>query len=105
MAAIAIADDRSGLSRDAGVLAIVQGIIGAAYQSDWGLDFAHPAEPASASRLYSAGLDKQGVALWAVRWKQTVRLLTPDAGQGVVQPRLYLGLVPESATPAMKTIM
>ena len=62
----------------------------------WGLDGVGPVEQVRSQNLYSGMIDKHGVALWAVSWRQSVRLRPLDEQTDYPIPRrVYLGQAPE----------
>ncbi len=54
-------------------------------------------EDIAADNLYGSGDDKQGVAMWAIHWNNTVTLSSP-VEEGVLPSELYLGFAPEIGT-------
>lgn len=57
-------------------LAMVGAIVGLLPRAQWGLGNVHPVEDASirAETLTAADILAKGVSLWAVTWRQTIRL-------------------------------
>ena len=74
-AAYCLVDDKKGVSRDVGVLALVSAVLPVIPDNCWGLDddLCVP-QNIRADNLYSSSLDKIGVALWAVTWDQEITL-------------------------------
>lgn len=88
IAVYCLARDAPGLGRDAAVRAIAEAILGRVPAARWGAAddvLRGPAARLRAGNLYDAGLDQAGVAMWAVTWRQTVRL---DAQVGEDCPAL-----------------
>ncbi len=73
-----IASDRPGSPRDDAALALVGSLLPLIPNHGWG-DFPQRPERLLARNLYSAGLKKIGVALWAITWNQRAELSTIDA--------------------------
>ncbi|KAB7624323.1 hypothetical protein [Alkalilimnicola sp. S0819] len=73
-AAFVVTRDARGRPRDAAGLALVEALLQVVANNTWGLDWAHRPQRLEADNLYSAALDKQGVALWGVAWQQAVDL-------------------------------
>ena len=51
----------------------------------------------AAANLYSSTLDKNGISLWAIRWRQSVDLVTVVTADLVDFLRLYTTYTPEGA--------
>lgn len=69
--AFVVTRDTPGSSRDQAALAVLQAILVRLPGNRWGLDQAEGRpERVSAQNLYSATVDRLGVALWAVSWRQ-----------------------------------
>lgn len=69
-----ITTDKQGLLRDVGALAILTAITGRIPDNKWGLaDVGYP-EQVRGENLYSGEIDKVGVALWGVTWRQSMTL-------------------------------
>lgn len=75
LAAFVLAGDRAALPRDRAALAVVEGVL------EWlpgfrpgGGVIAGPPRQVRAENLFSGPLDRTGIALWAVSWRQTLRL-------------------------------
>lgn len=80
-AVLIVTADRPGLARDLGALAIVTTLAPALPGNDFGLDISG-ATGVRADNLYSATVDKLGVALWALSWRQPgVTLSALDAAE------------------------
>ena len=74
-AALVVTADRPNLSRDAGALAIVTTLAPILPANSFALDVSG-AVAVRADNLYSAQVDKLGVALWAFTWRQPAVTLT-----------------------------
>ena len=62
----------------------------------WGLKGVGPAEQVRSQNLYGGTIDKQGVALWIVSWRQSLRLRPLQRDEDCPIPsELYLGQAPE----------
>ena len=59
----------------------------------------HPAETPRARVVYSAALDSQGVAFWAVEWTQRIQLVTGEAVNPAIAPELYASQAPNVGPP------
>jgi hypothetical protein len=94
MTAVIYTIDRVGLKRSEAAAAIARQCLLEICDSDWGLEWVHPALPADARTLYAPSLDRQGLALWQVRWDQKVRL-NAEAASGVLPAALYVGIAPD----------
>lgn len=69
--AFVVARDTGASGRDEGGLAILQALLLHLPGNRWGLDQAEGRPQAiRAQNLYSATVDKMGVAMWAVSWRQ-----------------------------------
>ena len=80
-AALVVTSDRPSLPRDLGALAIVTTLAPALPGNAFALDVSG-ATNVRADNLYSAQVDKLGVALWALTWRQpgvTLNALDPAA--------------------------
>lgn len=96
LAVFVVTRSNPGLDRGRAARNIVSGLLETIPHNFWGLDALGSPETGSikAQNLYSGRLDKRGAALWAVSWKQTVRLgesIFDD--EGVVPSRLYVDKV------------
>lgn len=74
-AALVVTADRPGLSRDLGALGIITTLAPVLPGQDFDLDVSG-ATNVRADNLYSAQVDKLGVALWAISWRQPGVTLT-----------------------------
>jgi len=73
-ALFAIAANTSKAARDVAVLVMVESILTDLPTQKWGNAANKVPQGIAATNLYSSALDKQGVSLWAVRWRQEVDL-------------------------------
>lgn len=78
-AAFAVAGDKAGLPRDKAVMAMADALALLVPDNRWGLDESESVPMrVRAENLFSVTVDKAGVALWAVSWRQRMAL-----GQGL----------------------
>ncbi|USH01068.1 DUF1834 family protein [Grimontia kaedaensis] len=90
LAAFVMTGDKRRLPKDEAALAIVEALLDMVPTQRWGMTALTGAEKVSAENLFSGSVDKQGVALWAVTWSQTLRI-GEDIWQGGVLPsEVYL---------------
>lgn len=89
----AVGKDGKALPRAAAALNMVSAILLALPTALLGSGVG-PAEDIVADNLYSGGDTKQGVAMWAIHWNNTVTL-SPEVEAGVMPSELYLGFAPE----------
>lgn len=75
LAAFVVTADRVGLPKDRAALSVVEGLLEylPGFHPGAGLP-AGSAEDLRAENLFSGPLDRTGVALWAVTWRQALRL-------------------------------
>lgn len=84
IAAFVVTRDAPALDRAAAAAALVQRIALLAEGARWGEADLGPAEGVEASNLYGAGARGDGVALWAVQWRQPLALeAAPTAPLGL----------------------
>lgn len=74
IAVFVVTRDAPQKPKDAAALATVSQLLTVIPGNRWGLDFIDHPETVRADNLYSAPLDKVGIALWAISWRQIVRL-------------------------------
>lgn len=72
--AYVVCGDRTGISRDTGALSIVTALLPLIAGNEWGREDVDAPQRIRADNLYSSQLDKSGVALWAVTWRQEIIL-------------------------------
>lgn len=63
---------RPGSPRDAAALTLATALLQIVPTNAWGLADANEPQGIRAENLYSTALDKQGLALWAVTWRQEI---------------------------------
>jgi hypothetical protein len=89
IAAYIVTADAPALPRDRAALAIVERIVSLVHGRTWGnAAFGEP-EGVAADNLFSQGTRKQGVALWAVAWRQPVGLGPVPAHAGALPAEWY----------------
>lgn len=66
--------DEPGKPRDAAVLLLVQRVLERAHAERWALARVQSARPARAENIYSAEMQRIGLALWGVTWTSKVRM-------------------------------
>ncbi|MDQ7091758.1 MAG: DUF1834 family protein [Methylococcales bacterium] len=69
-----VTSDKPRLPRNVSVINILQALLLLIPINDWGLKKIDPPESINAQNLYSGDVDKHGIAMWAISFKQTVRL-------------------------------
>lgn len=69
-----ITADKPRLPRNVSAINILQALLLLIPINDWGLKKINPPELITAQNLYSGDVDKHGIAMWAISFKQTVRL-------------------------------
>ncbi|MBU1611242.1 MAG: DUF1834 family protein [Proteobacteria bacterium] len=73
--AFAVASDKPGLPRDKAVMAMADALSKLIPGNRWGLEESESApQDVRADNLYSGQLNKSGVTLWAVTWRQRMML-------------------------------
>ena len=80
LAAFVVTRDAPGLPRGKAARAIAAALLLLIPRARWGLSGTGAAERLQARNLFSAEIDKANVALWAVTWRQALRL--EAAGDG-----------------------
>lgn len=105
-AAFVVTGDKPGKPRDESALALAHALVTHIPGNRWGLDESE-SRPAQirADNLYSADLDKHGVAMWAIGWRQRMVI---DAGSVALDDFLaaYVTTAPagaEDGAPALET--
>jgi phage gp37-like protein len=74
-AAFIVTKDQPGKSRDSLVLDIVNALLVLADSNDWdSTDVVEDPINIRSQNLYSASIDKNGVAMWAITWQQKIKL-------------------------------
>lgn len=96
--AFAAAKDQPGRSRGAAARAMADRLLVGLPGERWGLAGVGEARQARAENLYAPGLDKLGLALWAVAWRQACRFEWaegPPAADWPLPTELYAGVAPD----------
>ena len=91
-----VGDGNKSLSRSEAALNMVAAILVALPTATLGAGVG-PAEDIVADNLYNGGDSKQGVAMWAIHWTNTVTLASKTE-DGVLPSELYLGFAPDIGT-------
>lgn len=96
MAAFVVTADAKGLPRDVSALNIVEFLLLYIPGKQWGLDGkAFKAREVQAQNMYSGEVDKTGAAMWAVLWRQKVRLGESVWDEtGILPSQVYFGIAP-----------
>lgn len=91
-AAFVAADSTAGLKGSDAAAAIVTALVPLIDRADWGFDDVGPAALIAADNLHGAAGDAAGTALWALSWRQSVRLGADlFAAGGLVPAHWYAG--------------
>ena len=101
LAAFVLTADRAGLPRDRAALSVVEALLEylPGFHPGAGLPAGAP-EGLRAENLFSGPLDRTGVALWAVSWRQTLRLGGAAGDRAAPLPtQLYAAGQPLPAAP------
>ena len=80
LAAFVVTRDVPGLGRGAAARALVDWLLLYVPRSHWGLSDIGEATGLRAANLYSRAIDKTGVAMWMVNWRQELRLEAAEDG-------------------------
>ncbi|MCJ8285105.1 hypothetical protein [Halomonas sp.] len=75
-AAFVMCRDAPGASRDTQALTLAEALVRLVPGNVWGQDNVQRPEQLSAENLYSGEIDRLGIAMWAVSWRQIVNLST-----------------------------
>ena len=100
MAIYVVTTDRQGLPRDVAVLNIVEALSLALVGNRFGVaDVGVPSE-IKGQNLYAGNVDRIGVAMWGLSWKQSVRLKAESSEFGdtenpVLPTEIYAGFTPD----------
>lgn len=73
-AAFVVCRDAPGASRDTQALTLAEALVRLIPGNRWSLDDLEAPEPPSAQNLYNGDIDRLGIAMWAVSWRQVVAL-------------------------------
>ncbi len=85
-----------GLPRDVAARNVVEALVVLVQNERWGLSGCGETREIRAENLYGGKIDAQGVALWAVSWRQLLRLGASCFDEsGTVPSHLYLGIDPD----------
>jgi len=76
-AAFVVCKDSSRIKKDVQVLTLTEAVMADLPHQRWGDLACSRPNKILATNLYSAALDKVGIAMWAVRWLQDVELTRP----------------------------
>ena len=96
LAAFVVTADRRGLPRIEGAINLVESLLTLIPGNRWGQSGVFGAAQAASNNFYSGDIDKQGVALWGVSWRQTLRLgQSAWDATGTLPTQVYLGLEPK----------
>jgi len=89
--------DEGHTSKLLSALDMAEKIAELAAENNWGVANAHPATQLKVTNLYSGPVADAGLALWAVHWKQPVRIGTDMwAEEGTVPDKVYAGHEPKT---------
>ncbi len=80
LAAYVVTRDQGGLRRGAAARNIVDRLLLYIPRARWGLERIGSATDLRAENVYSGAVDKKGVALWMVMWRQMLRLEALEDG-------------------------
>lgn len=69
-----ITTDKAGIKRDDLSMTLAESVTALVSTERWGGHAMKAASDISSANLYSVALDKEGVALWSVRWRQAVEI-------------------------------
>ena len=70
--AFVVTRDRPGSQRDAEGIVISQALLALVASNRWGREDTENPTRIRARNLYSSKVDKQGIAIWAVTWRQAI---------------------------------
>ncbi|ASX25872.1 phage protein Gp37 [Candidatus Williamhamiltonella defendens] len=90
MAAFIMTGDRRGLPKDEAALALVEALLVLIPYQSWGIKGVLGAANVKADNLFSGQVERQGVAMWAVTWEQSVRLGKNVWGGGILPSTVYV---------------
>ena len=87
-----VTSDKPQLPRNVSIINIVEALLLLIPINDWGVAKISEPKEISSQNLYSGDIDKHGIAMWAISFKQTVRVgvnvwLDPN---GVLPSQLYV---------------
>ncbi len=96
LAAFVVTGDRRQLPKDEAALAIVESLLVFIPGQRWGVKGAMDAKGVKADNLFSGKVERQGVAMWAVTWEQSIRIGQGVWGGGVIPLEVYVSDDPEN---------
>lgn len=73
-AAFIVTRDAPGATRDTQALTLAESLVRQIPGNTWGVDSTQRPDRINAENLYSGEIDRLGIAMWAVSWRQQVRL-------------------------------
>lgn len=91
-----VGENNKAVNRSDAALNMVAAILAALPTATLGAGIG-PTEDIAADNLYDGGDNKQGVAMWAIHWTNTI-ILSAKIEDGVLPTELYLGFVPDIGT-------
>lgn len=95
LAAYVVTADRRGMPRDVAAVNLVDVLTDHIYDYRFGV-VCGPGEEVKAKNLYSGDIDRNGVAMWGISWKQTVRVgKNRYAEDGTIPDGVYAGFSPD----------
>jgi hypothetical protein len=98
MVAYVLTKDMPGLAKEVSVSNIVSVLV--AWLPSRRFGKTHPAQKVTAQNFYSGTIDKTGVAIWAVTWRQTIRMSEEDLVEdGIIPTDVYVGVTPDVGPP------
>ena len=93
--AFVVTTDRTGLSRFEAAVNLVESLLSHIPDNRWGQSGVFAPEQLSSRNFYNGSIDRKGVALWGVTWRQKLRLgECVFNADGVLPTETYLGLAP-----------
>ncbi|WP_174889357.1 phage protein Gp37 [Candidatus Williamhamiltonella defendens] len=90
LAAFVVTGDRRQLPKDEAALAIVESLLVLIPGQRWGVTGTMDAKDVKADNLFSGQVERQGVAMWAVTWEQSVRLGKDVWDGGILPSTVYV---------------
>lgn len=100
LAAFVVTTDRRGLPRFEAAINLVESLLTHIPDNRWGQEGTFGAQQVTSRNFYNGSIDKHGVALWGVTWKQPLRLGESIWNtEGALPTTVYLSLEPNRGTP------
>lgn len=96
LAAFIVTGDRRQLPKEDSALAIVESLLVLIPAQRWGVKGVHDARMVKADNLFSGNVERQGVAMWAVTWEQSIRIGSDVWGGGVLPSGVYVSDDPDN---------